>query len=80
MTVQIRSAATEYHDALVQSIEADDDQWKSLVPGKPLLAKFASAAGVQGGRMKNLYLRAAHDQDPNPFSEIHGIFSGFSDM
>ncbi len=30
--------------------------------------------------MKNLYLRAARDQDPNPFSEIHGIFSGFSDM
>ena len=78
--VRIRSAATAYHEALVKSIEADDDHWKGLVPGKPLLAQFASAAGVQGGRMKNLYLSAARDQDPNPFSEIDGIFSAFSDM
>ena len=56
---QVRSAATDYYEALVHSIEADDDRWKGLVPGKPLLAQFASAAGVQGGRMKNLYLSAA---------------------
>src|SRR5581483_4997854 len=75
---RVRVAATDYHEALVQSIEADDDQWKGLVPGKPLLARFASAAGVHGGRMKNLYLSAARDQDPSPFAEIDEVFSAFS--
>lgn len=75
---RISTAATEYHESLMQSIEADDDQWKALVPGKPLLAQFAGAAGVHGGRMKNLYLSVAGDQDTNPFSEIDGIFSAFS--
>lgn len=77
---RITTAATEYHASLIQSIEADDDKWKELVPGKPLLAQFAGAAGVQGGRMKNLYLSAAAAQDTNPFSEIDNIFSAFSTM
>lgn len=77
---RIRSIATEYHNKLIGSIDRDDDDWKDLVPGKTLLAQFASAAGVQGGRMKNLYLSAARDQDPGPFSEIDTIFAAFSAM
>lgn len=77
---RIRSAATLYHNTLLRSIDADTDYWKNLVPGKSRLAQFASSAGVQHGRMKNLYLHAARDQDPSPFVEIDGIFAAFSAM
>jgi hypothetical protein len=77
---RIRSAATKYHETLLASIDDDTEDWKSLVPGKSLLAQFASAAGVQRGRMKNLYLSAAREQESDPFVEIDRIFAAFSAM
>jgi hypothetical protein len=74
----ISSLASTYHQDLVASLEADTEAWKVLIPGKPILRKFASAAGIHLGRLKNLYLAAAGEQAPSPFEEIEAIFSEFA--
>jgi ABC-type lipoprotein export system ATPase subunit len=77
---QIAALATEYHEALLQSIDTDTEEWKHIVPGKPLLRMFASAAGVHAGRIKNLYVTAALEQPAGrPFAEIDDIFRAFAE-
>lgn len=65
------------HTRLSKSIEQDDVVWREDLPGRPILHKFASAAGIQSGRLKQLYLGAANvDAD---FSDIVAIFEKFRD-
>ncbi|MHB8375818.1 MAG: AAA family ATPase [Dehalococcoidia bacterium] len=78
--VQIAAQATEFHTRLSASLDADTDDWKVILPGKPLLQMFASAAGIHPGRMKNLYLSAAAGQSDGPFEEIDNIFRSFAEM
>jgi hypothetical protein len=60
------------------SLDADDEGWKHDIPGKPLLASFASAARLDVGRLKTLYLQHATRQPVSPFAEIVAIFEDFS--
>lgn len=63
----------------LQKMLADDtDEWKTVVPGKVLLAKFASIAGIDVGRLKTLYVRQVEQAGTNTFAEITEIFSRFS--
>lgn len=64
--------------ALQTSLENDDEQWKALIPGKPLLASFASKAGVTTPRAKSMYLHAARQSEASPFVEVDAIFSRFA--
>lgn len=63
---------------LSESIEADDDSWKADVPGKQLVAKFASRANLSPARAKSMYLTAAAALEQAPFMEIEEIFDRFA--
>jgi hypothetical protein len=60
---------------LMTNVEAANAAWKIDLPGRVVLHKFASAAGVQPGRLKQLYLNAA--DPPHTFKDILDIFENF---
>lgn len=67
---------TEYH-RLRDSVTNDDPSWRSELPGRVILNKFAAAAQIQVGRLKQLYLSKAEGTDA--FAEIVTIFQSFRD-
>lgn len=75
---RIRELANGYAERLRSSLEADDDRWKADIPGKPVLATFASRAGMHAARMRKLYLNAATVDEDGPFEEVLRIFEDFS--
>lgn len=73
------SAATErYFRDLTVALAEDNSRWKDAIPGKPLLAKFASKAKIDTPRLKTAYIHCAEGRDPNPFNELEEIFSSFA--
>jgi hypothetical protein len=40
---------------LMKALEADDPTWRRDLPGRTVFNKFASVAGMQPGRLKQLY-------------------------
>ena len=67
-----------YFNRLSQSLQEDSEEWKNLIPGKPLFATFASKAGLTPSRAKTLYLNVALESEREPFSEIIDIFNEFA--
>jgi len=67
------------YQSLKVAIE-DGETWKSLIPGRPILHKFAGKAKVPPGRLKSLYIAHAARVTSNPFEEIFEIFDGFSSV
>jgi hypothetical protein len=63
---------------ILDSLDKDTDLWKYLVPGKQLLAKFASAAGIDLARLKTMYIRQAEKATESPFKDIIDIFGTFA--
>lgn len=55
-----------------------DDEWKRILPGRPILNRFAKAASFDVGRLKRLYIRVPKDSASDPFAEIRDIFSYFA--
>ena len=39
----------------MKALEADDPTWRRDLPGRIIFNKFASVAGMQSGRLKQLY-------------------------
>ena len=74
---EIESMIHSEYTRLSSSIDGDSEAWKSDLPGRLILNKFASAAKIPVGRLKQLYLFHA-DKDV-VFSEIIDIFQGFRD-
>jgi ABC-type cobalamin/Fe3+-siderophores transport system ATPase subunit len=68
---------TEYR-RIVASLDAGNDEWKALVPGRPLIARFAHITGLKPGHGKALYIRTAQASKPTTFDDIHKIFDGFT--
>jgi energy-coupling factor transporter ATP-binding protein EcfA2 len=56
----------------------DDETWKELIPGRPILNIFAARAKLEPARLKRLYLQKAETHTPNPFLDILEIFKHFS--
>jgi len=56
---RIKSRIRKGHAALMRAVQSEGDDWKALVPGKPLLGKFASRANIPVGRAKRLYIQVA---------------------
>ena len=71
----LRSLVQSEHARLTKSIDHDDDVWRRDLPGRTILHKFASAAGIQAGRLKQLYL--AHAEQDTTFAEVIAIFEQF---
>lgn len=65
---------------LERAISANDPHWMRAIPGRPLLSKFASAAGVEPGRLKLMYLVEAAKQDYAVFADVLDIFEQFSNV
>jgi predicted ATPase len=77
---QVAAAAQKHFRQLSTYLTGDDPKWKDLIPGKPLLAKFASKAKIDLPRLKTAYLHAAEKTNPDPFIEIYSIFDTFSNL
>jgi predicted ATPase len=71
-------ATSEYFNKLNDFFEKDDPRWKEMIPGKPLLAQFATKAKIDPARLKNAYIHCAEHVNPSPFKEIHDIFESFA--
>ena len=65
-------------EKLEKAIEADSEEWKGLIPGKPVLATFASDAGLSPARAKSLYIDKSATSDRQPFEEITALFDAMS--
>jgi ABC-type lipoprotein export system ATPase subunit len=63
---------------LETAIAEDSDDWKALIPGKPVLGRFAATAGLSLARAKSLYIDVALRSNPSPFEEIQQLFEGMS--
>lgn len=74
----VESWVEAYFNRLSLSLQEDSEEWKNLIPGKPLFATFASKAGLNPSRAKTLYLNAALESEREPFSEIIDIFNEFA--
>ncbi len=60
-----------------KSLDENTDEWKTLVPGRQVIAILASKAKLDVGRPKLLYLREAETHTPYPFDEIVDVFARF---
>lgn len=63
---------------LTTSIVNDTENWKSDIPGKPLVNMFAAKAGIQVGRAKNMYINADRTDGFGSFKEVEEIFAAFN--
>lgn len=57
------------------ALSTDDPSWRTYIPGKIVFNKFAAAAGMQSGRLKQLYL--ANADLPVVFKDVMEIFEAF---
>lgn len=74
----IKASATQEYARISASLDADTDDWKTLVPGKPLLGKFAAATKLTPGHAKTLYVSAVASMGADTFAEIEAIFDRFA--
>ena len=65
--------------AIQKALDQDTDEWKFLVPGKPVIAAFAKHACIEIGMLKNLFIHRADAVSPHPFEEIIEVFRRFSE-
>jgi energy-coupling factor transporter ATP-binding protein EcfA2 len=75
----IKSSMSEYFERLTRSLDDDSEDWKALIPGKPLLGMFATRIGLDQSKAKMLYLNAGLTSDRRPFAEIEEIFKDFAE-
>lgn len=66
------------HAKLTAALDAKGDEWRRIIPGRPILNALAAQTKMDLARLKRLYLRAAKSVDTNPFQEIKHIFAGFT--
>ena len=74
----IESVVTREYARIRASLDADTDEWKALVPGKPLLGKFAGEATLAVGHAKTLYVNAVAAMGADTFADIEAIFDRFA--
>lgn len=75
-TERVRQITKESFDQLYKSTK--DGSWKSLLPGKKIVAKFCSQAQMNSGRFINMYLSVCEQNQFEPFRDIVAIFAEFA--
>ena len=60
-------------------MDSDNDEWKNLIPGRPILNHFAAKAKLPIGRAKKLYINYVLDKKKNTFNDIEKIFELFNE-
>lgn len=71
------SVVTEFQ-LLNSALDSEDEAWKRLLPGKPILKAFASRANIELALLKRLYIKCAKNHTRDPFATVRAIFDDFS--
>ncbi len=74
---EVEEVCRREHQTIDEALNRDHDDWKALIPGRPILKRFASDIMQDYATLKRLYIRAAKSVEPNPFREIEQIFGSF---
>jgi hypothetical protein len=75
---QVESLVIAEYERLHKTVMHDNPTvWRAGLPGRLILHKFAGAAALQVGRVKQLYL--AHADKPMTFADVFEIFKQFRD-
>ncbi len=66
-------------ERITESLDSDDDDtWKKIIPGRPMLGKLAKQFSLAVPRAERLYISAAANVESDPFEEIRTIFRDFA--
>lgn len=57
----------------------DTEEWKKIIPGRPVINTLANRAKMNNNQLKELYIDVAEAHELNPFKEIREIFEGWRD-
>ena len=76
----IEALACVHFEKLTASIKEDSNEWKVLIPGKPLLVKLAAEAKTPVDRAKRAYLREAWGVEPFAFQDVLDAFEKFREL
>lgn len=74
----LRKLVEQEYETVKTSTAGASDDWKRLIPGKPLLGKLAKQAKCDAANMKRAFIRAAAGRAADPFIEIRTIFETFA--
>jgi hypothetical protein len=75
---KVKTLTSDTYDKFSDLVHSQNLVWKDDIPGKPILAVFCGKSGLNVGRLKNLYMKAADESSSDTFSDIIEIFGGFA--
>jgi predicted ATPase len=73
----IKTNVEEINTKILESFENED--WKNIIPGRPILNHFASKAKLPIGRAKKLYINYVLENEKDTFDDIIEVFKVFND-
>jgi energy-coupling factor transporter ATP-binding protein EcfA2 len=76
-TAKLKAFVEKEYNRIGDALSSGGDTWKKWIPGKQVLAMFASKAKVDLARLKTAYIREAKTAT-DPFSEVRDVFSYFA--
>ena len=77
-SARVETLVRDTYAKLNDACSGTSDEWLVIMPGKQVLAKFASLANIDIGRLKLAYIKAVQKHSLNCFDEIIEIFNGFA--
>jgi hypothetical protein len=77
---RLRNLVQAEHDRLVKALDSLGDEWKKLIPGRPILHAFAKEAKLDQARLKTLYIKMAKEGAGDPFAEIREVFASYANF
>lgn len=75
---RLQSLLEDNFQRFTRIVQSDTDAWKTEIPGRPVLARFAASASIEPPRLKRMYIDQAMKTKPSVFQEIFAIFDSFA--
>ena len=72
----VRSRSLVLFKEFSDAVKSGD--WKSILPGRPILSEFAKRSGLDQARLKTSYIRLAGSRVGGPFTDLINIFGSFA--
>lgn len=63
---------------VLSSLDAPDDRWKRIIPGRPVFNTFAAETRLGPARLKQMYIAEVEEGFLSAFDEIVSIFADFN--
>ena len=76
----IQTNIAKIYEKLSLSIENDTEDWKNLIPGRPILHQFLNRANFDIARAKRLYLAEVERNEYQTFEDIIQVFEDFNEF